>query len=215
MVARWGSRVGHLHWGWDRWWHGGGWRVADPPNSPQHLTWEDACRILPRRPDKVFAVVRDPVARMVSEYRWQRQGRRGTRLGKILAYLPFSLWLRVMFAITERNPYAFDNHFRAQSDFVPETARIFRLEDGLKPVLAWLGSDAMEEVQDVPHAIPAKGPATRIKDADRARIVFWFGEDFRRFGYPMPCPPMRPDGFDCGLRWVGTLLARLERRGLI
>ena len=31
----------------------GGWRVADPPNSPQHLTWADAATVLPKSPDAV------------------------------------------------------------------------------------------------------------------------------------------------------------------
>ena len=129
MVAQWGEAVGHLHWGWDLWWKGGGWRVADPPNSPQHLIWEDALKVLPRAPDRVFALVRDPVARITSEYRWQRQGRRGTRLGKALACLPFPFWLRCMLALARQNPHAFDNHLRCQTDFIPEGAKVFRLEE--------------------------------------------------------------------------------------
>ncbi|MDH5453710.1 MAG: sulfotransferase family protein, partial [Paracoccaceae bacterium] len=85
MVARWGDAVGHLHWGWDRWWRSGGWRLAAPPNSPQHLVWEDAVSALPRAPDAVFAVVRDPVARMTSEYRWQRGGQCRSWLGRLMA----------------------------------------------------------------------------------------------------------------------------------
>ena len=95
MVSHWGEAVGHLHWGWDLWWKTGGWRVADPPNSPQHLIWRDAEAALAAPPDLVFAVVRDPVARMQSEHRWQRRLRRGSRLGRALALLPFGLWLRL------------------------------------------------------------------------------------------------------------------------
>ena len=91
MVSHWGEAVGHLHWGWDLWWKTGGWRVADPPNSPQHLIWRDAEAALAAPPDLVFAVVRDPVARMQSEHRWQRRLRRGSRLGRALALLPFGL----------------------------------------------------------------------------------------------------------------------------
>ena len=96
MVDCWGDAVGHLHWGWDLWWKRGGWRHANPPNSPQHLIWEDALKTLPRTPDIVFAVVRDPLSRLVSEYHYQRQARRGTRIGRGLAHLPFSIWARVM-----------------------------------------------------------------------------------------------------------------------
>ncbi len=187
MVTRWGHRVGHLHWGWDLWWRKGGWRVADPPNSPQHLTWADAAAVLPKPPDAVFAVVRDPVARLASEHRWQRRGRRGTALGKALAFLPFSLWLRLMLAAAARNPHSFDNHFRPQGDFVPETAQVFRLEDGLAPVIGWLAGMAGEAAlpSDLPHAIPTRG-ASPVDPRDRALIGRVFAGDYARFGYAPP-----------------------------
>ncbi len=214
MVAEWGSRVGYLHWGWDLWWHGGGWRTADPPNSPQHLTWEDACRLLPRPPDKSFALVRDPVARMASEHRWQRRGRRGTWLGRILARLPFSIWLRVMFAITARNPYAFDNHFRAQSDFVPDAARVFRLEDGMGPVQAWLDNVTTGRGPVIPHAI-ATGKSSPVSKNDCARIAVRYARDYRRFGYAMPSGEKSRDAMDYVIECLAPVLAFLERRGRI
>ena len=211
MVARWGDAVGHLHWGWDRWWQRGGWRLADPPNSPQHLIWGDAVACLPKAPDAVFAVVRDPVARMASEHRYQRRARRGTRLGKALAMLPFSLWLRLMLALAERHPYAFDNHFRAQADFVPEGARVFRLEDGLQPVTRWLSAVTGESLSDLPlpHALPS-GKGTGMSEADQALIGRAFARDYARFGYPRP----EARGGALGLARLGApILAYLDRRG--
>lgn len=216
MVARWGDAVGHLHWGWDLWWRRGGWRVADPPNSPQHLVWADATAVLPRVPDAVFALVRDPAARMASEHRWQRQGRRGTVLGNALAWLPFSLWLRLMLAVARLNPHAFDNHLRPQSDFVPETARVFRLEDGLDKALAWLAeaTDDLVPGGPAPKAIATRH-ATRISAADRARIARAFAEDYARFGYDLPPPDPRPDGRDRLAQWLAPLVARLDRKGAL
>lgn len=187
MVEIWGDKVGHLHWGWDLWWRGGGWRVANPPNSPQHLVWEDALSGLERTPDVVFAVVRDPVARMASEHRWQARGRRGTRLGKALARLPFSLWLRVMLRVARWNAHAYDNHLRPQADFVPGHARVFRLEDGLDPVARWLGeaTGAGRPAGGIPHAIPT-GRAATVAPADAALIAEVFAVDYARFGYPRP-----------------------------
>lgn len=214
MVARWGAAVGHLHWGWDLWWRKGGWRNAEPPNSPQHLIWRDAKRQLPRPPDVVFALIRDPVARMASEYRWQRRGRRGTRAGKLLARLPFPLWLRLMLAVAHRNPYAFDNHFQLQSAFIPQGATVFRLEDGLGPVRDWLGSvTGTGALSPMPHAIPS-GPKTAVAPREAALIGAAFAEDYARFGYPCPQP--------CGprfdpLTWMALalapLVARLDRLG--
>lgn len=192
MVAHWGDAIGHLHWGWDRWWRRGGWRVANPPNSPQHLTWADACSCLPRPPDAVFAVVRDPVARMASEHRWQRHGRRGTRIGKALAWLPFPLWLRLMLAVADRNPHAFDNHFRPQAEFVPDTAHVFRLENGLGQVATWLVEtlgtpDSPDAVLGAgfPHAIPTHKKTAAVAPAERALIGAVFAVDYARFGYAL------------------------------
>ena len=116
-------------------------------------------RTLPRSPDIVFAVVRDPVARMASEYRWQRRGRRGRRLGKLLACLPFGIWLRLMLAMAARHPHAMDNHLRPQSDFIPEGATVFRFEAGLQPVADWLsGETGHPEGLEMPHSLKNRQP---------------------------------------------------------
>lgn len=219
MVATFGDAVGHLHWGWDLWWRRGGWQVADPPNSPQHLVWDDALRVLESSPDLVFTVVRDPAARMASEYRWQRRGRRGTKLGKALSYLPFSLWLRLMLAVAAKNPHAFDNHFRAQVEFVPETATVFRLEDGLAPVVDWLRATAgLSDVpQDLPHSL-STGTRTQVTPGDRWRIVAAYGADYRRFGYAVPPDPPVPRLWRESLSetlvcCLAPLVVALDRRG--
>lgn len=217
MVARWGPAVGHLHWGWDRWWARGGWRVADPPNSPQHLTWADAAAALPRAPDAVFALVRDPAARMLSEYRWQRQHRRGTRAGRLLAALPFPLWLRLMLAIVRINPFAFDNHFRPQAEFVPAHAAIFRLEDGVRPVLDWLARETGAEIAAAPpHALKSATAPAPVGPAETARIAAVFDPDYARFGYRRPAVPLpRVDALDRLAAALAPALARLDRRGLL
>lgn len=215
MVERWGDAVGHLHWGWDLWWKRGGWRVADPPNSPQHLTWEDARAALPRAPDAVFALVREPAARIASEYAYQRRHRRGTRMGRALAHLPFALWLRVMLAVARRNPHAFDNHLRPQSDFVPEGAAVFRLEDGLAPALDWLAAAAGAGKAGAPplHALRSGGAPVRMTPADRCRIGAAHAPDYARFGYPAPDAVPGRDGLDRLAAALAPLVAFLDRRG--
>ena len=216
MVARWGEAVGHLHWGWDLWWRRGGWRVADPPNSPQHLIWSDAKAQLSRSPDAIFALVRDPAARMASEYRWQRQRRRGTWAGKVLAHLPFSLWLRVMLAVVARNPHAFDNHLRPQSDFIPEGAQVFRLEDGLDKALHWLAETAGDPVAPppAPKAIATR-TRTDLTPSDRARIAQAFAKDYARFGYVAPHASCALKGRDTVAEWIAPLVVLLDRKGAL
>ena len=217
LVAAWGDRVGHLHWGWDNWFRDGGWRRRDrPPCSPQHLTWDDARACLPAPPDAVFAIVRDPVARMASEHRWQRYGRRATPLGRAVAWLPFSTWLRVMLALAARNPYAFDNHLRPQDDFVPEEARIFRLEDGMEQVFDWLRTQgALPSGHAARHDLSG-GPGQPVDARDTARIVAAHGRDYARFGYALPPgPPPAQSPFDRLAALVAGMLDGIERRGLL
>lgn len=215
MTETWGPRVGHLHWGWDRWWRAGGWREAAPPCSPQHLTWADALPRLERPPDHVFAVVREPLARMRSEQRWQRRGRGGTALGRALAFLPFALWLRVMLRLARGNPYAFDNHFRPQGDFVPGSARVFRLEEGLGPVIGWLAQTTGEPLPGRPPHRLGTGQAPRPADPrDVALVAETFAADYARFGYPRPAvSTSRRAGLDLIAAGLAPLLLRLERRG--
>ncbi len=215
LVGQWGDRVGHLHWGWDRWWRREGWRLADPPNSPQHLIWDDARATLPHTPDAVFALVRNPAARLASEYRYQRYARRGTRLGRVLARLPFACWLRLMLAMVTRHPHAFDNHLRPQTDFVPEGAAIFRLEDGLAPVADWLAEATGTPVSAMPHVLKS-GRAPTIPPALLARIEAAYGIDYARFGYRRaghPAPAR--DRFDRLAGWCAPVLVWLDRRGLL
>ena len=216
MVSQWGPAVEHLHWGWDLWWKDGGWRVAQPPNSPQHLVWEDALQLLPKPPDAIFTVVRDPVSRMQSEYRWQRKGRRGTRLGKLLSYLPFPIWLRLMLAMATRHPHSFDNHLRPQADFVPENARVFHLEDGLDTVIAWLVQEAglREHPPSPPHAI-STGPKDSVRPEDAARISQAHAADYLRFGYEAPKTPMEPDLLDWLTKVIAPLFIVLDKRGAL
>lgn len=212
MVDTWGRAVGHLHWGWDLWWRDGGWRTADPPNSPQHLIWADTVTVLPRAPDVVFALVRDPVARMQSEHRFQRRHRRGTRAGRLLAHLPFGLWLRLMLEVARINAYAFDNHLRPQGAFVPEGAQVFRLEDGLAPVADWLSRETGTRLPLPPHALKS-GDGGRARAPAAARIAAVYAEDYARFGYDRPGGAVRRDLGDRLARIAAPLVVTLERRG--
>lgn len=216
IVDTWGDRVGHLFWGWDLWWKNGGWRTAAPPSSPQHLTWADARRALPSPPDAVFALVRDPAARMMSEYRYQSMYRRGTRAGRALARLPFCFWVRLMLAVARRNPYAFDNHFRPQSDFVPAHARVFHLEQGIEPVVEWLAEVTGRAGLAAPPPNLKTGGSPDMASATRALIGTAFARDYARFGYDRPSAPVpRHTGLDGLAEVLAPLVVRLERRGLL
>jgi hypothetical protein len=220
MVERWGSAVGHLGWGWDRKWRREGARPGEIPCSPQHLVWEDARRVLPRAPDHVFTVVRDPVARMVSEYLYQAEGRLTGPAGRPVRQLRFGAWMRLMLAMAARNPYTHDNHFRAQVAFIPpEGATVFRLEDGLAPVLRWLCEVAGEAAPEaLPHDLKGGGRRRRpeLSAEDKTLIRRHFHDDCVRFGYPEADPCAAQASAPSPLaRAAAGVLDRLYRRGLV
>lgn len=225
MVERWGAAVGMLGWGWDRHWAGRGARAGEILSSPQHFVWEDARLRLPRAPDLVFTVVRDPVARMISEYRYQRAGRLTGPFGRPIRHLAFPTWLRLMFALAARDPYTHDNHFRPQAAFLPaEGAAVFRLEDGLAPVGDWLCRAAGAPLPDgaFPHDLGAGkgGPPVIPSRQDLALIARAHAEDYRRFGYPLPVLSAAPDDPRAGARTrfaraLAPAVGLAYRRGLV
>ncbi|MBW2244756.1 MAG: sulfotransferase family 2 domain-containing protein [Deltaproteobacteria bacterium] len=206
--------------GWAEAWSRGGAPGASLRNSPQHVTADDASRLMPRAPDWCFAVVRDPVARVVSEFRMHRRSRR-RRSG--LTRAGFSPWLSLVLAAARRDPTVFDNHMRPQTDLVPAEAEVFRLEDGLAPLIdridAVTGTTApgLEighhlAARDDPQPEPCKG--------DLRRIAAAFAQDYERFGYPEPAPG---EGNTCALATLAASAApalapsvvRRYRQGLL
>ena len=61
--------------------------------SDQHLVWADACALMESPPDLVFGMVRDPLGRVISEYRFQ--SRHNRKMGW-LTRRGFSVWLAVL-----------------------------------------------------------------------------------------------------------------------
>ncbi|MDQ2092093.1 sulfotransferase family 2 domain-containing protein [Marimonas arenosa] len=84
--------------------------------------------------DHAFAVIRDPVARLQSEYR--HRTRRAAARERDIA--PFDIWAPRVLRRALDDPYLLDNHLRPQAEFVCEDTTLFRLEDGLEPVFDWI-----------------------------------------------------------------------------
>ena len=103
--------------------------------SPQHMQAALVTAFFPPGfCDHSFTVLRDPVARLKSEYR-HRIGRAAAR-GRQIA--PFDAWAPRVLGLALKNPYVLDNHLRPQAEFVTPQMRLFRLEDGLDPVYDWI-----------------------------------------------------------------------------
>jgi len=111
--------------------------------------------------DTGFAVVRDPLERLKSEYRYRvdlsggkRNGdatsarRKLRRILKTMVFrtgcgvpagvLTFEEWVSQVFAAYPQNNYINDNHIRPQSEFIDPAHKLFRFEDGLDAVFDWI-----------------------------------------------------------------------------
>ncbi|MEO1222940.1 MAG: sulfotransferase family 2 domain-containing protein [Pseudomonadota bacterium] len=165
-------------------------------SSPQHIDAASLQRLIPLNLfDAMFAVVRHPATRLVSVYRFQRDIERS-----IPSHQAFPDWLHGLAEKRQANPFVYDNHIRPMSDLVPDNAKVFRLEDGLDSVVAWL--DDLAGTVDGPRAVPIvnkssaaqEGRAVRPSDDDLRLIAEIFAVDFVRFGYGgLASPPPSDD----------------------
>ena len=168
--------------------------------SPQHVTAADLERLIPVKYFAArFTVLRHPVPRLVSVFRFQRDWEQ-----RIPPETRLSAWLEDLRAKGGADPHAFDNHLLPMSAFVPEGTDVFRLEEGLNPVIAWL--DRLQGEELAPREMPVinthgglmakrgsqPAPVT-VTPADREMIAELYAEDFSRFGYdPASLPLERP-----------------------
>ena len=76
--------------------------------------------------DWTFTIVRHPVARLVSEYRYQMR-----KSGWLRNRISFSSWLSYALARRAVHPWYRANHFRPQHEFMLPGTEIMRFEDGI------------------------------------------------------------------------------------
>jgi hypothetical protein len=149
--------------------------------SPQHYHAEMLTFLFrPAAFDLVFMLVRHPVERLKSEYRFQKYLSHA-----VSADAAFNPWLDQVLARYSGDPWICDNHIRPQAAFECFGARIFRIEDGIVPVCAFLngyfGRDVISVQMPRFMATPREDSAVSFDNALRLRDVY--REDFERYGY--------------------------------
>lgn len=146
-----------------------------------HFTARDLDDVLPHDVDHLFAVVREPLSRMKSQFRFQEGVSRTRRFN-------FATWMRVMLAAHHRDPRIYQNHIRPQSDLVREGSEVFKLEDGFGNMIAWLdritGTTAPEI--EMGHLLKRKHEPIEMTREDAQIIVDFYAADYDRFGYERP-----------------------------
>lgn len=173
--------------------------LADPEpqrwtkSSPQHLPLDAFCKLIPE--DWIassFAVVRHPLKRLVSAFRFQVEVE-----GTVAPLWSIDEWFDDWLKRKEAEPFLYDNHIRPMADLVPADAAFFRMEEGLDPVVAHL--DRLAGNKDGERTIAPENVRRKKMGTDaqrltpspetRARIADYYAEDFRRFGYSIDAIP--------------------------
>ena len=153
--------------------------------------------------DAGFTVVRDPKARLVSEYRMCAAIGDARAVGGLMpgalrlrramrAYAPglltsdaapffpsFDRWTPRIFEAFRRDPYVNDNHIRPQVEFVDPAHRVFRFEDGFEPVFAWIDAvTGTPPVGDRIHLRKAGAIPVKCSPETDALIRAFYAEDY-------------------------------------
>lgn len=108
-------------------------------SSPQHFIASDYSCLFPNNFfDATFAVVRHPVSRFISAYKFQKYHQR--TLSHNLSIDSLAEALQGGFSLRGEN---FDNHFMPQHLFLYpfEGCKVFKFEDGLVPVTKYLANN--------------------------------------------------------------------------
>lgn len=166
----------------------------DPPNympvrpylkvPPAHYDYGYCNRLFNLDNLYSFAVVRHPVKRIVSEYKWAREK---MTLPEQVARMDFAAYIRYMLEQYRRDENIAAGHFKPQIRFVGEkVTKIFKYEVGLDNVVRQVLRDVGLTSEGLP-ALPVvnkSSAATVVPSAeDIALIREVYAEDFKAFGY--------------------------------
>ena len=131
-------------------------------------------------------MVRHPVKRLVSAFQFQVEVE-----GTVAPLWSVDEWFDDWLKRAAAEPFLYDSHIRPMADLVPADAAVFRMEDGLDPIvghLDWLAGNKDGERTIAPEnvrrkAMPADAARLTPSPETLARIADYYAEDFRRFGY--------------------------------
>ena len=167
--------------------------------SPQHIPLRHLTDLFdPGLFDHSFAIVRNPVDRFLSAFNHNRTA------GRIRPLRTIPEFLDRLTRTPDFQAEKFDNHFLPAARFIPDTAQVFHLEDGMQPVSDWLHRTSEGAIGiEIGHrnqrdwaAVPAqprnrlnpfakpKAVAVALNDLDtetRQRILQVYAEDIDRF----------------------------------
>jgi len=131
-----------------------------------------------------FAVVRHPVRRMVSEYKWALEKSNATAK---LAGMSFADYLAFMFEQYRRDENVAAGHFKPQVRFVGDkVSKIFKYEAGLESIIGHVLQDVglrFDGQVKLPVVNNTSGDKVVPTPDEVGAIRAFYAEDFAAFGY--------------------------------
>jgi hypothetical protein len=136
-----------------------------------------------------FAVVRHPVRRMVSEYKWALEKSSATAK---LAGMSFGDYLAFMFEQYRRDENVAAGHFKPQVRFVGDkVSKIFKYEAGLENIIGHVLHDVglkFDGQVKLPVVNNTSGDKVVPTPDEFDAIRAFYAEDFAAFGYEPTAP---------------------------
>lgn len=126
--------------------------------------------------DVCFTIVRHPVMRIVSEYKFRIDSDHSFSRGKSL-----DDFVNAALDDYESNPMLLDNHIRPQEHFLWRACEVIRLEDGLARVSEMF--DGEVRIQGPARMASKDHGRLEMSEATLARVQRFYQSDFARFGY--------------------------------
>ncbi len=133
--------------------------------------------------DGIFASVRHPFDRLISEYRMREPD----------SQTPFEKWANENIDNASLNRTHLDNHLRPQSEFLLPNTHIFRQEDGFDTAFA----GNLEQIMNLSlnhKSVPRRRDNRRwhsehahtlsVTDGLKSKIIDFYAADFDRLDYP-------------------------------
>lgn len=164
-------------------------------STPQHAAWADFARVFPADWVKSsFAVVRHPLARLVSAYNMRVGGH------EIPSGLSIEAFAETYLQTRSSDPFRYDNHLRAQTEFVPPSSIVFRLEDGLAAVQKhidenfgpWSDGETIGHVTHAAQSAAKFEKTTEVSPRLKHLVDELYASDFEAFGYATePAKPVQ------------------------
>lgn len=133
-----------------------------------------------------FTVVRHPLTRFASSYNYYL-----ANLKRIPRLMGPEEWFAEYVGFADRRPHYLDNHLRPQTQMVPDGTTVFRLEDGMAPLVGHL--DKLARNDDGPREIGHGHQTENLEGMEKSplKATFlrdlktYYAADFKRFGYDM------------------------------